>query len=162
MTLGFSTKIKGKPTQFCEKIWQSFSDDFTHNHFTDYCDGFDKVGYQWNVNAIDLLPKRHSLREDVHDKWKAGNNIHFVINNRTPIRFQFAPVIPCISTQEIQIIHGLKRDKQAFVSVNGKVLRVSQIEELAMNDGFDSIQDFFSWFNQDFNGKIIHWTNLKY
>lgn len=36
------------------------------------------------------------------------------------------------------------------------------IEKIAINDGFDSVDDFFSWFKDDFTGKIIHWTNLKY
>jgi len=30
------------------------------------------------------------------------------------------------------------------------------------NDGFESLQDFFNWFNKPFRGKIIHWTDFKY
>jgi hypothetical protein len=33
---------------------------------------------------------------------------------------------------------------------------------LARNDGFDSVEDFFSFFPEDFKGKIIHWTDLRY
>jgi len=36
------------------------------------------------------------------------------------------------------------------------------INHLAKNDGFEGIEDFFKWFNEDFKGKIIHWTNYKY
>jgi len=108
------------------------------------------------------LPKLHTIREDKKNLWKAGNDIHFVINNRTPQRFQFAPVVKCVSTQRIEILHGLKSDKQAFVAVDGKTLHISDIKRLAINDGFDSVDDFFAWFKEDFKGKIIHWTNLKY
>lgn len=31
-----------------------------------------------------------------------------------------------------------------------------------MKYGFDSVKDFFRYFNKDFKGKIIHWTDLKY
>ena len=33
---------------------------------------------------------------------------------------------------------------------------------LVQNDGFASISDFFKFFNKDYTGKIIHWTDLKY
>ena len=34
--------------------------------------------------------------------------------------------------------------------------------QLAINDGFESLKHFFEYFNEDFEGKIIHWTDLKY
>lgn len=34
--------------------------------------------------------------------------------------------------------------------------------KLAINDGFESIDDFFNYFNEDTTGKIIHWTDLEY
>jgi len=36
------------------------------------------------------------------------------------------------------------------------------LKTLARNDGFESVDDFFKWFNADFQGKIIHWTDFKY
>lgn len=33
---------------------------------------------------------------------------------------------------------------------------------ICLNDGFDSIHDFLLWFNKDWEGKIIHWTDFKY
>ena len=50
----------------------------------------------------------------------------------------------------------------ATVKVDGELLGKSQIKELALNDGFASQEDFFDWFKQDFTGKIIHWTPLRY
>ncbi|MBD8349370.1 hypothetical protein [Dysgonomonas sp. HGC4] len=52
--------------------------------------------------------------------------------------------------------------KRFRVSVDKRVLSLEEINTLAKNDGFDSTHDFFRWFNQDFKGKIIHWTDLKY
>lgn len=178
MTLGFRTKwqienmpihMADKPTYFVEKIWQSFPNDVTHYYFTDYADGFDKVGYDFSDNAIDLLPKKHTIREDKKNLWKAGNNIHFVIGNRTKNRFQFAPVIKVKSIQKIVIkpnYRFVEYDNTEVVSspikIDNRNLKASEIKALALNDGFDSVEDFFSWFNKDFTGKIIHWTNLKY
>ena len=48
------------------------------------------------------------------------------------------------------------------VNIDGKWLDDSQIEKLALNDGFDSVKDFFNWFSEDFVGKIIHWTDARY
>lgn len=40
--------------------------------------------------------------------------------------------------------------------LNGLVL------ELAVNDGFDSDEMFFKWFDKDFDGWLIHWTDKRY
>ncbi len=34
--------------------------------------------------------------------------------------------------------------------------------EYCRKQGFDSVEDFFRWFDTDFKGKIIHWTDLRY
>jgi hypothetical protein len=36
------------------------------------------------------------------------------------------------------------------------------VEVLARNDGFATVKDFFEWFSEDYTGKIIHWTELRY
>ena len=48
------------------------------------------------------------------------------------------------------------------VIIDGRYLNYDEIKILSLNDGFDSVQQFFKWFNKDFEGKIIHWTKLKY
>jgi len=106
-------------------------------------------------DAMSYCPKVHTIRKDKKNRWKAGCNIHFVINNRTPNRFQFAPVLPVVATQHIVI-------QEKKVWVDARFLGESEIETLAKNDGFNSINDFFQWFNGDFEGKIIHWTNILY
>jgi len=157
MTLGFSQKLNGKPTHFVEKIcmgltWLDFHID------TKKCK-FDDTVY------IHSKPKIHTIREDKNNRWKPGNQIHFVINNRTKSRYQFAPVVPVVSIQPIEIkwigteVHiyiansDLNQNPELFKQ---KVLQIAQ------NDGFDTLEDFFAYFNKDFIGKIIHWTPFKY
>lgn len=193
MTLAFMTKwpqkmdhLNGYQTHFPEKIWKSMIHKFdTDQQAVYFAEDYLKeaplmeIKYpEWN-GIHDKTPKKHSIREDGHDRWKDGTNIHFVINDRTPNRFQFAPVLPCVSTQKIEIIwnkplselfntlpgiFALNNGKGNYVCVfiDGKPMSRSIVNQLALNDGFNSIEDFFLWFNTDFNGKIIHWTNLKY
>lgn len=33
---------------------------------------------------------------------------------------------------------------------------------IAVNDGFSGLHDFFRWFNKDWEGKIIHFTDFRY
>jgi len=37
-----------------------------------------------------------------------------------------------------------------------------KMNNFALKDGFNSIEDFFNWFKEDFEGILIHWTNFKY
>lgn len=158
MTLGFSTQINKKPNHFVAKIWRSFLHGVEMNgkEFKDY---FEILTSEYKIFIDQVKPKLHTIREDAHDRWKAGNDIHFVINNRTPERFQFAPVVKCISTQSIKIKHTAAG---IFVIVDNKILNHSETETLAINDGFETLEDFFKYFNKSFSGKIIHWTDKKY
>lgn len=77
-----------------------------------------------------------------------------------------------MSTQTIEIIHYPltipKGEMRYWVKIDGKLFYdVAGIEkdkmlQLAQNDGFDTIEEFFEYFNEDFTGKIIHWTGLRY
>lgn len=110
------------------------------------------------ANLMDAVtPKLHTIREDKTDRWKPGNDIHFVINDRNKNREQFLPTVKCVSTQKIEIIA-----KPCMVIVDDIVLSIDATRLLAINDGFTSVAEFFAYFNTDFTGKIIHWTNLKY
>lgn len=174
MTLGFRNFINGKPNYFIQKIWKGIIDQelcerpeyqlrvYKHKHAHQFL----KL---WETQK-DVNPKIHTIREDPENRWKAGNDIHFVVNNRTSRRFQFAPVIKCVSVQEIEIKHEtgwlkLNINGKSFFSGYTHDFHLTDYErmlELARNDGFDSIKDFFAYFNKDFKGKIIHWTDLIY
>lgn len=167
MTLSFKTQLNGKSTYFVEKIVKGM-------WFLKSCKGVhlsEKYPY-----ALDIVqkchPKIHSIRQDSKNRWKKDILIHFVINNRTKNRFQFTHCIPVISVQDIWIhpsnktIDVWKKDSDkssdSFKDGYWEELSPSQIEELSKNDGFDNIEDFWEWFNHEFAGKIIHWTDFKY
>ena len=168
MTLGFKTKRKdGTKTNFVEKIWAGFA---LNNDLLKWDSHLDAYGYkhnlpwEWFNTFLVSKPKLHSIRDDKPNRWKAGNNIHFVIGNRTKERYLFCPIIPCISVQKIKIewIQEEINLTSMQIQVDDKQLNCVEIENLSINDGFDSLQRFMEWFNEDFEGKIIHWTNLKY
>ena len=178
MILPFSTKIKGKPTRFVEKII-----------FGLYKNGLISIG-----KASELLDtpmsivkvfenqKIHTIREDKNDRWKPGTMIDFFINARTKDMFRFAPRMSVISIQSFEIKHIKNERKEEFPDfdtivqfiVDNKfygLVRLLKDEivvydyylfEFAKNDGFENLNDFLAYFNEDFTGKIIHWTDKKY
>ena len=174
MILPFSTQINGKPTYFVEKIWTSLMEDLNYDFLRDYLQ-FEKLASKKleNKNPFirfsDFKAKKTTIREDKNDRWKPGVMIDFFINARQKNMFRFAPRIPVVSTQRIlmsyvyaNIIH---------ITINGKRLNDWQEKEkLAINDGFESWDDFVDYFipiiekseDEFFTGKIIHWTDLRY
>ena len=161
MTLGFSLFWKNcKPTFFIERIIKSLPEATTRD-----------IGIALDMNLFDMVmfdvvePKIHTIRKDSKDRWKAGKLIHFVVRNRTPNRFQFAPVVKVKSIQLIEIEklnYTATWWRDYIVSVDGKRLTANDIARLAINDGFEDVESFFEYFNGDFTGKIIHWTDFKY
>lgn len=137
------------------------------------------------LNWLDNLPtdqKLHSIRTDKTNRWKPGMKIHFSTGMRTKNYKCFAEG-KCILTQVIEIremsqvcvdncytyeeshMFGDRSEKflKTFkVIVDGRDLTSDEIDLLAKNDGFETTHDFFRWFNKNFTGKIIHWTDLKY
>lgn len=173
MTLPFSTKWPqhmgewaGQPNYFVEKIWTGLISSGISSRE-------EALYYSSNGARFHALgghtPKLHTIRTG--NRWRPGMKIHPVINNRTKNRFQFAPAIECVSVQEIAIEEKimtvydcikLKDGRVYTVKVDGKYLPMYRITELAVNDGFESIEQFFAYFNKDFHGQIVHWTDLTY
>ena len=151
----------------------------------DYVDSLEdyrsKFNSNWDIKPH-LFPKLHTIRRDENNRWKAGMNIHFVVNGRTKDRFQFAPVVKCVRVQNIEIInaerYGVNDPEISYhniiplygsdwhfaiiVKIDDRKLSREEVEILAVSDGFESVWEFFKYFEKDFKGKLIHWTNLKY
>jgi len=36
------------------------------------------------------------------------------------------------------------------------------MERLSKNDGFETMEDFWTFFNEPYQGMIIHWTDTRY
>ncbi|WP_395075362.1 hypothetical protein [Flavobacterium sp.] len=175
MILSFSTQLNGKPTYFPEKILtgleerQIISFDQTEELFKTAIISKKGICHRIEFSGhIIINPKLHTIREDKNNRWQVGNKIDFFINARQKNMFRFAPVLPVVSIQEIEIKWLKNKEKKiwwylgATISINNVYLSATQCEQLAINDGFDSVIEFFEYFNKDFHGKIIHWTDLKY
>lgn len=111
--------------------------------------------------------KKHTIREDKHNRWEVGRWIHFATGVRTKGYKCFKQEI-CDGTQTIEIKYIYKCSDYPAVYIDGRIFAYYNPKEwetlctLAKNDGFDSFEDFCKWFNKDFKGKIIHWTKLRY
>ena len=181
MILPYSTKINGNPTYFVERIHKGIRENYMLAPIDP------SIHYPTNYNFIakDKLPsKYHSIREDKNDRWKVGTKIDFFINARQKNMFRFAPVLPVVSTQKIEFIWkdntenlaclGTSFDKTCTIMIdnrfygdayffNGSVISSSYtIPIFANNDGFDTPEELFAYFNKNFKGKIIHWTEKRY
>ncbi|WP_163401486.1 hypothetical protein [Flavobacterium fluviatile] len=172
MILGFSTQINGKSTDFVEKIWASIEDKYKIDNKYIFPEMYYECINKKLLKLVEAKPKIHTIREDPKDRWKVGMMIDFFINVRTKKMFRFAPVLPVVSTQKVEIIItqncGFRKrqvwidDVFAIYYEYGHRVIDKGLLELVQNDGFDTIEDFFAYFNEDFTGKIIHWTDLKY
>jgi hypothetical protein len=165
--------LAGQPNYFITKIWMSIpclgeEKKEIHEMYGDQ--HVHKFNSYWDVSDDPISQKLHTIRAG--NRWKAGMKIHPVINNRTKDRFQFAPEFECVSVQEIRIEEMLMTASNScyqhpdgrirVVYVDDHRLYKEDIQKLAINDGFDSLTDFFNYFNEDFKGQIIHWTDLRY
>lgn len=166
MNLPFTRIVKGKHTHFPEKIIMGLDlPDFKKftlmDQMSEVVDENDDDFMNGTCNPLfPHVPKLHTLRENPKGTWKPGKNIHFMFWTGRPYHsspFVFAPVIPVVSVQKVEI-----NAHTWDIHVDGIQLSYNEVESLAQNDGFDSIDNFFAWFNKDFTGSIIHWTNLKY
>ena len=173
MTLGFSTQMFGKPNHFVEKILSGMTKniglDLRVEIDRDYLPEYSKrTGNKLSYSNIEqFFQKIHTIRAG--NRWKDHQKIHFVIGNRTKYRFQFAPVLPVNKIQEIEIIREPfifegKRQKgdKCKVIIDGRRISNNEVFVLAENDGFDSLKDFLKYFNTDFKGQLIHWTDKVY
>jgi len=157
MILSFKTKINNKPTFFVEKIHKALR-DYKFNLY-----GLDpSIHYPKDYNFFvkdKCLPKLHTIRKDDTNRWEEGKQIDFFINARQKNMFRFAPRLPVISIQYFGIFY---HNGKPEVNIDGRYLFDSEIEKLALNDGFENTEDFLKYFSEDFNGKIMHWTDLHY
>ena len=63
----------------------------------------------------------------------------------------------CTSTQMITI-----EPSSRIIKVDEMVLSKVNMERLSKNDGFETMEDFWTFFNEPYQGMIIHWTDTRY
>lgn len=154
-------ELAGQPTNFVAKIWEDLQHRVSEVDFEEY---FPQVHDMGLFPAAKYQRKLHTIRAG--KRWRPGMMIDFWINTRTKDQFRFAPRVPVLSVQDITIKHGFaKSHRRVYVDTWQMPINdpnVMGVEELAINDGFPDVDSFFRWFDSDFEGQIIHWTDLKY
>lgn len=166
MTIPFSTHINGKPTFFVEKIIKSIEENETTNFDVKWMMKLVNSGLFDFDKYDNVQPKIHTIRDDVHNRFRPGVIIDGFINSRTKKMLRIMPRVPIISTQKVFMTYNF--NDVIEISVNDKY--ICNTLEFAQNDGFETWEDFFNFFypkimaNPDkfYKGKIIHWTDLKY
>ncbi len=117
-----------------------------------------------------VKPKLHTIRPFSFDKdgtfkgcrYKEGMELSLRYWTGKPYRSSQEEFGRCVC-KGIETIHVIyNREGVPNVYVGGNRVKGVDLEMLAMNDGFDSVEDFFKWFNKDFSGWIIHWTMFRY
>lgn len=125
------------------------------------------------VEKIKSGQKIHTIREDKKNRWKILNKIHFATGVRTKNYNQFAEgVCTLIERIEIKYTHQFGC-KIVSVFINNKPSGIARfvdskiswssdcVKALAAREGFDSVEDFFAWFDKDFTGKLLHFGIFK-
>lgn len=172
MILGFkqqfpwSTKKNPAPTNFREKILAGVGMVNIHSKAPTSV-GVLEDNFSLTGNSI-YKPKIHTMREDPHNRWRAGRSIQMVYRGpKYSILDHFNKGIPelekCKSVQKVEI-KWIKPEipTGAEVIIDGRFLSYDEIDTLAINDGFNSIEDFFRWFRNNWSGYILHWTDFRY
>lgn len=104
--------------------------------------------------------KIHTIREDKTRRWKKGMEIHFATGVRTKDYEQFKGG-KCTNVQEV-VINPHSKTVNVLTDNGWWRLTRKQLPLFAQNDGFDTLEDFWKWFDKPFRGVIIHWTDLRY
>lgn len=105
--------------------------------------------------------KIHTIREDKANRWRIDRVIHMATGVRTAKYEQFDEQI-CTGVQKIEIIRTSDYMNETIVKVDGRILTEKETQTLAWNDGFLNLFDFWLFFADGFEGKVIHWTDYKY
>lgn len=114
--------------------------------------------------------KIHEIQITRTERWKKGQIIHFWRGNPKDTKSEPKPhqfhECNCRSVQDITIQFELETHK-IHVKIDNKLISEEQAIELAIGNGFDSIEDLKDWFFSKleqgfFRGRLIHWTKKTY
>jgi hypothetical protein len=103
--------------------------------------------------------KIHTIRRDEPNRWKVGNKIHFRIGNQCNTMGKDKPhqfgvgVVSRIETIEIN------PDNDYIIIDSVKFSSKIELDEIAINDGFENWEEMKSFFPNIFYGKIVFWKS---
>lgn len=103
--------------------------------------------------------KKHTIRSKAIED---GRTLKHIIYPYQRDKRECVPENVCICTQDIEIKPGAECINDGKVWIEGRLLNIEEMQQLAWNDGFPSLAAFWLYFKDNFRGYIIHWTKLKY
>jgi hypothetical protein len=115
-----------------------------------------------NTAPNHLPPKLHTMRTSF--RIKKGMMLDMAYWSGKPYHSspdRFITQVPCKATQTVKIdylLAGIPPD----VYVDDRKLSLDEVQELALNDGFDGRVKFYEHFNKSETYNLIHWTDKKY
>jgi hypothetical protein len=102
--------------------------------------------------------KIHTIRRDPNYRWREGMTIHFRMGTRWKSKL--------FATGTVEKVGGVlisppNHIVQLWSSPRWRRISDTGLAELAKNDGFDSVKDFWKWFNDEpFAGRIIYFGKV--
>jgi len=123
------------------------------------------------ITLIKKGVKLHTIRDDKHNRWKAGTKIHFWLgsprNTKGKIKpYQFG-VGEVLRVETIRMDFAILEDWQPdVVHIGACLLNTTEgLNELAIKDGFENWLQMKKWFfnfDGQYFGKIIFWKNFEF
>lgn len=105
--------------------------------------------------------KIHTMREDVHNRWRVGMKMTLAHGVRTKVYDPFLEVDACPLIQEVYIKYSGKCATPE-IFIDGRKAGMLEMIMLATNDGFDNFDDFLDYFCETKVYRLLHWTDYKY
>jgi hypothetical protein len=105
--------------------------------------------------------KKHTIREDQQRRWRVGMHAQLWMHSprnvsKNPFQFGEA-VITAIVDVKIS-----RAQRKAFFRYTGKPHWYDiDIERLARDDGFDSVDGLLEWLSGDFEGRLLTWGQFR-
>lgn len=142
MILSFKTEINGVQTFFKERILCHLGGLILSDYVESYSGlEYEKICYKALIES--LPPKKLTIRDDPHNRWKAGRKIHFATGVRTKLYDCFA-MGECTKTNTVVFAKN-KESNQILVFLEGRDLTESEVKQLAQDDGFDDVYAFLDF-----------------
>lgn len=142
MILSFKTEINGVRTFFKERILCHLGGLSLSDYVESYSGlEYEKICYKALIES--LPPKKLTIRYDPHNRWSAGQKIHFATGARTKLYDNFA-MGKCAKVSTVVFTKNKEAD-QILVFLEGRDLTASEVKQLAQDDGFDDVYTFLDF-----------------
>ncbi|GAA4464135.1 hypothetical protein GCM10023189_43000 [Nibrella saemangeumensis] len=117
------------------------------------------------VEKILAGTKIHTIRTN-GDRWRIGMSIQHATGVRTRHYRKFADGV----LKGKQPVAMWRRRGRLAVAIDGKALTAERLQLLAVNDGFDTLEQFERWFlavvdkqpDRTYHGTLLHFTDFNY